>query len=384
METTMNTFDISQEALHNAQKRKLEYLEYKFDIYGVKNNFATYYTYQDISIIPTVLTSVSSRSQVDITETFYTVRGEHLNIVPIFGASMSFMRSKFARDLWQSDGGIHILPRVNLNDAERLEDIKNSEVPVGVAIGINESYKFIEKILDQDNLKLISLDIAHGANSAILNPLTMIRDFDVLNGVIIGNVGSLEGFLYALEIAKLLNFDDITIKVGIGPGSVCTTRVNTGVGLGQFSLIEEIYLYLDTFHDHTDDNDLLVSIIADGGINNSGDVAKALGRSHGVMMAKMLTSLSFESSVLQMNKNEEVSANIYGMASEYVQNKTNFIEGGSQIVNKVPTLDNVVRNIKDGLRSAMTYVDADNLERYRANIQYAVNSPGAIREMGVH
>jgi IMP dehydrogenase len=343
-----------------------------------------YYTFADKTIVPTFLIKPISRKSVDTHQTFRTMKGEDLNLFPAFGASMSFMRSKFARDVAHAEGsykgGIHILPRVGFSDQQRLDDvIQSNDVPVGVALGINEDKKFLEALVNQPNLAFTSIDIAHGANAAALQILEKLRALGINEGVILGNVGSVEGFLYAYWLMKLSGFKSIIIKVGVGPGSVCTTRINTGVGVGQFTLLEQIYRVRQEL-DYSD-----VTLISDGGVNAAGDFVKALAFSDGVMMGKFFASGSFEDEVLDYVGGKLIGVHLFGMASAMVTEKRNFIEGSSQTLKSFhQNAHEAVKRLREGLQSAMTYVNATNLSEFRSNVRFATNSHAAIVEGGVH
>lgn len=344
-----------------------------------------YYTFADKTIVPTFLIKPISRKSVDTHQTFRTIKGDDLSLFPAFGASMSFMRSKFAQDVAHTSeesykGGIHILPRVGFSDKQRLEDvIQSSDVPVGVALGINEDKNFLEDLVKQPNLAFASIDIAHGANAAALGILEQLRILGVDEGVILGNVGSVEGFLYAYWLMKLSGFKSIIIKVGVGPGSVCTTRINTGVGVGQFTLLEQIYRVRQELG-YKD-----VTLISDGGVNAAGDFVKALAFSDGVMMGKFFASGSFEDEVLDYVGGKLIGVHLFGMASAMVTEKRNFIEGSSQTLKSFhQNAQEAVKRMREGLQSAMTYVNATNLSEFRSNVRFATNSHAAIVEGGVH
>lgn len=343
-----------------------------------------YYTFADKTIVPTFLIKPISRKSVDTHQTFRTLKGEDLSLFPAFGASMSFMRSKFARDVAHNEqtykGGIHILPRVGFSDQQRLDDvIQSNDVPVGVALGITENKKFLEDLVNQPNLAFASVDIAHGANAAALQILEKLRALGINEGVILGNVGSVEGFLYAYWLMKLSGFKSIILKVGVGPGSVCTTRINTGVGVGQFTLLEQIYRVRQELG-YSD-----VTLISDGGVNAAGDFVKALAFSDGVMMGKFFASGSFEDEVLDYVGGKLISVHLFGMASAMVTEKRNFIEGSSQTLKSFhQNAQEAVKRMREGLQSAMTYVNATSLSEFRSNVRFATNSHAAIVEGGVH
>lgn len=363
--------EIAQEALERTQA---DVARYPFP------RLETYHTFADKTIIPTFLIQPVSRTQVDTTQRFHTTQGPE-EFFPAFGASMSMMRSRFARDLWDGGrGGVHILPRVGLSDAQRLQDVREcGEAQVGVALGINEDERFLEALFKLPNLRFASIDIAHGANAAALGVLAKIRAQGLEGGIILGNVGSIEGFAFAYWLMKLSGFRHFVIKVGVGPGSVCTTRINTGVGVGQFSLLEEI----NRFHHGLGYAD--AQTISDGGVNSSGDFVKALAQSDGVMMGKFFASGSFEEEVLIREGGRLVGVHLYGMASAMVTEKRNFIEGSSQTLRAFhQNAAEAVSRLREGLQSAMTYVNSVNLAEFRGNVRFATNSAAAITEAGVH
>ena len=372
---TMTAPDIANEAFEQTQKALEQYV---FD------RHQTYYTFADKSIVPTFLSSAVSRTSVRVQEGFHGVHGD-LEVFPAFGASMSFMRSRFACDLWEggqngAHGGVHVLPRVGLTDDVRLEDVRQSApAMVGVALGINESDAFLERVIQEPNLAFLSIDIAHGANAAVLPLLERLRALNISQGVILGNVGSVEGFVYAYWLMKLSGFEHFVVKVGVGPGSVCTTRINTGVGVGQLTLLEQIYAaraelgYADA------------QLIADGGVNAAGDFVKALVYSDGVMMGKFFASGSFEDEVLIFENGKLIGVHLYGMASAMVTEKRNFIEGSSQTLRSFhQNAAEAVTRLREGLQSAMTYVNATDLNAFRKNVRFAINSHATIIESGVH
>lgn len=340
----------------------------------------TYYTFADKTIIPTFLSQPVSRAKVNTHQVFYTLGGPQ-EMFPAFGASMSFMRSRFARDLWDGGlGGVHLLPRVGLSDAQRLQDVRAcGAAQVGVALGISEDESFLSELLALPNLSLLSIDIAHGANAAVLPVLHRLRSLGVEQGVILGNVGSIEGFAFAYWLMKLSGFKRFIVKVGVGPGSVCTTRINTGVGVGQMSLLDEITRFRSALGYSE------AQIISDGGVNSSGDFVKALALSDGVMMGKFFASGSFEDEVLVRKDGQLEAVVLYGMASALVTEKRNYIEGSSQVLKAFhQDAHEALVRLREGLQSAMTYVNATNLTEFRGNVRFATNSAAAITEAGVH
>ncbi len=367
--------DVAQTAFEKTQ----EILgSYSFD----KNEI--YYTFADKSIVPTFLVEAISRKDVNTQVSIPNIHGHTSTFFPAFGASMSFMRARFARDVHGSFanevGGIHILPRVAATDKERLADIDASAPSiVGTALGINDDESFLKELLQREHLHFLSIDIAHGANAAALPVLFRLRNLGVSKGIILGNVGSVEGFLFAYWLMKLAGFEDFIIKAGVGPGSVCTTRINTGVGVGQLTLLEQIKQMREEL-------DLSgVHVISDGGVNTAGDFVKALALSDAVMMGKFFASGSFEEEVLIKEDDKLVGVQLYGMASAMVTEKRNYIEGSSQVLKSFhQDAGEAISRLREGLQSAMTYVNATDLASFKENVRFATNSHATIIESGVH
>ncbi|MEM7737280.1 MAG: IMP dehydrogenase [Deinococcota bacterium] len=366
--------NLVQEALTRTRERLRQY---QFD------SNQTYYTFADKTIVPTFLTSLTSRSQVK-TEVSYAGLHGTFTCFPAFGASMSYMRSRFAKDIAEA-GGVHVLPRVGLDPNSRLADVASCHgAPVGVSIGLKDSQHFLAQLVAQPHVQFLSIDIAHGANAAVLPLLSRIRGLGVDQGVMLGNVGSVEGFVFAYYLLRLAGFRKIMLKVGVGPGSVCTTRLNTGVGVGQFTLLEELTCVKDDLL--ADDPTVDITVISDGGINTSGDFAKAVALSDGVMMGKFFASGSLEDDVLVRDERGNlVGVTIFGMASAYVPDKSRYVEGGMQTVQDVhENAQAAVTCLRDGLRSAMTYVDAHDIPTFQQNVRFATNSAGTRVENGIH
>lgn len=346
------------------------------------------YTFSDVSIIPTILSKDISRENVNTLQEFTDIRANKINLFPAFGASMSFMRRRFA-DQMSKSGAAHILPRVNLTKQQRLEDtevdtLDDKEIPgnVGAALGFSdiEDTNFIDRMLSNPSLKFLSIDVAHGASANMVKAMKQLfDDYQISNGLIVGNVGSVAGAAFLIRAAENIGLDSIILKIGVGPGASCTTRINTGVGVAQLSVLNAINTYLS---DEAPDLDL--KIIADGGVTTPGDFVKALKYSDGVMMGKYLTSVECEN----VEKTDAGYAmNYYGMASSDAKDNNRYIEGGSQQIklnNNELHVSQKLQKLKDGLSSAMTYVDSTNLEEFRQKAEFSYNSYGAVIESGIH
>ena len=238
-------------------------------------------------------------------------------------------------------------------------------------------------LLVDAGVDLIVVDTAHGHSEGVLEAVGRMRERfpDVL--LVGGNVGTAEG-------AKALAERGVdAVKVGVGPGSICTTRVVTGVGLPQLTAIM----------DAVDGVDASVPIIADGGIRYSGDIVKALSAgAHSVMMGSMFAGTDEapgESFLLEGRRFKTVrgmgslSAMEEGSADRYFQegetNKAKLVPEGieARVPYKGPVSDTIYQLV-GGLRSGMGYCGAGSLEELRAKARFTRVTSGGLRESHPH
>ena len=390
-----------------------------------------YLTFDDVTIEPRPLMVVSSRTDVDPTVPYGhgLLQRPHL---PILGASMEFMRERFAINLYNA-GGLHILPRVGLSKQERLDMLKavvSAGAKAGIAVGIKDDKSFIEDVLSIDKtLPVISVDVAHGAAyhvfKYVLDTIVPSISHNTSTSIILGNVGSLAGYVSIDLFSYILGINHrMLAKVGVGPGAACTTRINTGVGVGQFSLIKVIDTYrksllqeisndgsfilknaiedvvlkmLSTTADGMSNKSLQqlinsvgmstshrgIKVISDGGVEKPGDFVKALAAGADyVMMGKFFVSPDFSGEFIE--KEGKKYFTYYGMASKKAKNgRDDYVEGA---VLNVPvrwkTTEDAVKALEYGLRSAMTYSDSVTLSNFKDLVRIVRNTFSSINEGG--
>jgi len=324
------------------------------------NNYSLSLTYDDISLVPAKISRIRSRGDVDIKCKFM---GLDLKL-PVMSSPMDTVTGiSMAKEL--SDMGcLGIVNRFDSSLNELLNVKDNSNGIKAVSINLNADLAVIQKFAEHN--MIICIDTANANNLAVLKKCEEIKNkFDVR--VMVGNVA--EGG----TLKELVEAGADSVRIGIGGGSVCTTSIQTGIGIGQVSSI------LDVFYAREKDN-LKIELIADGGIKSSGDVAKAIALgADAVMMGRMLAGTK-ETPGEVIKYNDQLWKKYRGSASFGVKMKGEFIEGEETMVPYKGTVRNVINNISDGLKSAMSYMDCLNIEDLRKVDTFAILSTSSYLE----
>jgi len=255
---------------------------------------------------------------------------------------------------------------------------------VAAATTVGEGgFERTERLIDA-GVDLIVVDTAHGHSSRVLEAVNRIKRLSNAVQVIAGNIATQDG------AQALIDAGADAIKVGIGPGSICTTRIVAGVGVPQLTAI------MDTVEAAKKAN---VSVIADGGIKYSGDLAKALAAGADIAMVGSLLAGTDETpgevflwqgrSYKAYRGMGSVGAMARGSADRYFQQDIKDtlklvpegIEG--QVPYKGP-VGNVMHQLAGGLRAAMGYVGAKNLEEFHEKARFVRITGAGLRESHVH
>ena len=321
--------------------------------------------FKDVMIRPKRST-LSSRSQVSLERTFNLMHTDRCwTGIPIMAANMDTVGT-FA--MAQALAGLGLFTAIHKHYsiaqwAAFADDLPSSVIDhIAVSTGISDSdLEKLNLILSQHcNLRFICIDVANGYSEHFVEFVKRIRAVHPERTIIAGNVVTGE------MVEELLLAGADIIKVGIGPGSVCTTRVKTGVGYPQLSAIIEC---ADAAHG------LGGQIISDGGCSTPGDVAKAFGAGADfVMLGGMLAGHDeCDGEIVEQNqdggKTKTKTMLFYGMSSATAMEKHSggvaeyrASEGKTVSVPYRGPVENTVKDILGGLRSACTYVGARKLK----------------------
>lgn len=257
---------------------------------------------------------------------------------------------------------------------------KYGRLVVGAAIGVGH-FERAEALVDA-GVDVLVLDSAHGHSKNIINTLKELKsNLDV--DVIVGNVANPK------SIADLAKAGADAIKVGIGPGSICTTRIVAGVGVPQITAISDCAEEAKKYD---------IPIIADGGIKYSGDIAKALAAgASSVMIGSLLAGcdespgdlITFQGRQYKLYRGMgSIGAMTRGSADRYFQEGTasdKLVPEG--IEGRVPyagTLKNVVFQLLGGLRSSMGYCGSIDISTFQKKAEFVEITTAGLKESHVH
>ena len=262
---------------------------------------------------------------------------------------------------------------------QNVDAFKQSPEDTIVSFGLGNNEKERVEALMSAGASVFCLDVAHGAQMAVVEQTKWFKETYPHYMLIVGNFAGVQSFKDFREHLGSRKLKPDMIKIGIGPGSACTTRIKTGCGMPQLSAIQHLSLEARKCY---------IQTIADGGMRNPGDIAKALAAgAKFVMLGGMLAGTDETPSCL--NSNRYSSGLIYrGSASKEsyeTQNKDwDCAEGESFIVKYKGPVKNVLKDIEGGLRSALTYVGAYNLDEFREKAKFIQVSNNCTVENQAH
>ncbi|WDM85251.1 IMP dehydrogenase [Ehrlichia sp. JZT12] len=277
---------------------------------------------------------------------------------------------------------------ITVKDIEKFNQFPNSckdsgarlRVAAAVGTGPKDGIERAEALIAED-VDIIIVDTAHGHSQKVLKTVQEIKTLFPHSQIIGGNVATAEG------AEALIKAGVDAVKVGIGPGSICTTRIVTGVGVPQFSAIMNVVNAC---------KNKKIKVIADGGIKYSGDIAKSIAAGADVVMIGSIFAGTDESpgEIIIYNGRAyksyrgmgSVGAMKSGSASRYFQeNNHKFIPEG--IEGRVPLkgpMSGVIHQLIGGLRSAMGYTGNRNINEMKKNCKFTSITAAGLRESHVH
>ncbi len=333
------------------------------------------YSYNDVLIIPKY-NKVLSRKDVNL-ETFVTKN--HKIKIPILAANMDTVcESEMAIALGKL-GGLGVIHRFMTieNQAKEVKRVKEQNLLAAAAIGIKD-FQERAKTLVEAGVDIIVIDIAHGHSKYAGKTLDFLKENYPKIDVMAGNIVTKDAAEYFISKGA------DALKVGIGAGSVCTTRTMTGVGMPQVTAVMDV-------HEASQGK---IPICADQAIRNPGDMAKALGAGANNVMLGYVFSASEESPGEIIEKDGKKFKIYRGMASFEAMSEKNKlknenheiinIEGKKTLIPYKGPIKPIVEKFLGGLSSGMTYVGAKDMENFIGKSDFVYITSAGRKESSPH
>jgi len=338
-------------------------------------------TFDDVTLVPQY-SSVLPYETITKTELSKNLK---LNIPLISSAMDTVTEAKMAIALAKS-GGLGVIHK-NLspkNQVLEVKKVKRKNMIVSAAVGTNEKdidrvYKLLESKVD-----LIVVDTAHGHTKKVAATINKIKIISKNCTVCAGNIATGKAAKFLADAGA-----DI-VKVGIGPGSICTTRLVTGIGVPQLSAILDVKKALKNYK---------TKIISDGGIKFSGDISKALAAGADAVMIGSLFSGTVESPGRVFRHKGKLYKNFRGMGSvgamsvgsadRYFQKKSKNIskyvaEGVEGIVQFKGPVNKIIYQLVGGLKSSMGYMGSKTIKDLQKKSEFVKITKAGFYESMVH
>ena len=339
-------------------------------------------TFDDVTLVPKYSEILPSEVDTSIKLTKFL----KLKIPLLSSAMDTVTESKMAIAIAKA-GGLGIIHR-NLDIKKQVNEVKKVKklgLLVGAAVGAGPREAKRAEALLKENLDMIVVDTAHGHTKKVFEIISFIKKIKNKKiALCAGNIATPEAAKFLLKVGV-----DV-IKVGIGPGSICTTRLVAGIGVPQLSAILNV-------RRGTENKD--IKIISDGGIKYSGDLAKAFAAGADAVMIGSLFAGTDETPGKLIKKNGKLYKSFRGMGSVGAMNKGSAdryfqlkqkdqskyvpegVEGLAKYKGKV---DKVIFKLVGGLRSSMGYLGSKQIRYLRNKPQFVKITKAGFYESMVH
>ena len=338
-------------------------------------------TFDDVLLLPRHSTVLPNETNISLNLS----KKLKLN-VPFLSAAMDTVTEYEMALEMAKQGGLGIIHR-NLSAKEQslqVKKIKKKNLKVGAAIGTSSNDIYRAKLLSDNDVDMIIIDTAHGDSKKVFQTIYNIKKINKKNLICVGNIATGEA------ANSLYNVGADIVKVGIGPGSICTTRMIAGIGVPQITALSNVKKKLKKKN---------IKIISDGGIKFSGDIIKAIAAGADAIMMGSIFAGTKESPGKKFKIRNKYYKNYRGMGSigamsagssnRYFQDnfkdRSKFIaEGVEGRVEYKGPLSKIIYQLQGGLRSSMGYIGAKNLKDIKKNAKFIKITKAGFYESMVH
>jgi IMP dehydrogenase len=333
-------------------------------------------SYDDVLLVPQY-SDIRSRSEVDMSSEL----DENISLsLPIISSPMDTVTEGKMVTAMDAAGGLGVIHRYNtieeqvaiINDV--FKEYEGLEPNVGAAIGVSGDYIERATAVVDVGANIICVDVAHGHHVLMKEALINLKEvFGNSVHIMAGNVATLEGF------NSLSDWGADSVRCNVGGGSICSTRIQTGHGVSGLQTI------IDCARSDRD-----TKIIADGGLKNSGDIVKALAAGADfVMLGSLLAATDETPGFTIMNSSSESEYKHYrGMASKEAQmdwrGRTSSNEGVAALIKCKGPVGDVLRDLKNGIRSGFSYSGARTLLEFQCKARFIEQTQSSQIESSTH
>ena len=338
-------------------------------------------TFDDVLLLPRYSTIIPSQTDLR-TDLSSSIRLD----VPFLSSAMDTVtESKMAIEI-AKNGGLGIVHR-NLSIKEQcleIKKVKKLNYKVGAAVGTSPSEYIRAKKLINTGVNLIVIDTAHGHSKNVLDMTTKIKKIAKKIPLCVGNIATAEA------ATAIYNSGADILKVGIGPGSICTTRMVAGIGVPQITAIMNVKSVL---------KNKKIKIISDGGIKFSGDIIKAIAAGADAIMMGSIFAGTEESPGKKFKIGKKfyklyrgmgsIGAMSSGSSERYFQkkqkDKSKYVpEGVESRVEYKGSVKDIIFQLQGGLRSSMGYIGAKKINEINKKSKFIKITKAGFYESMVH
>ena len=326
-------------------------------------------SFDDVLLVPQFSDVRSRKTDIDLTHELGTLELK----IPIISSPMDTITESHMAVAMDDQGGCGIIHRYNSIDVQcRHVESASAEAIVGAAIGVTGDFEERACALWEAGVSILCIDTAHGHHILMKAALHRLREvFGDAVHIMAGNVATLEGF------NDLADWGADSIRVGIGGGSICSTRIQTGHGMPTLQSV------MDCARSDRD-----ACLIADGGIKNSGDIVKAIAAGADfVMLGSMLAGTDETPGDVIFDEGQRYKS-YRGMASVEAQvdwrGHASSIEGVSSRVSCRGPVELIVQQLVSGIKSGLSYSGSRDIINLQSKAKFVEQTSSGAVESSTH
>jgi len=338
-------------------------------------------TFDDVLLIPRYSSVLPAETIL------HTDLGQNLKLkIPFLSSAMDTVTEYRMAIAIAQKGGLGIVHRnLSIQDqTNEIKKVKKKNLLVGAAVGTSNEDLTRAKSLIDAGVDLIVIDTAHGHSNKVIKILSKIKKINLKKPICVGNIATAEAAL------KLYNEGADILKVGIGPGSICTTRMIAGIGVPQISAVLDVKKSM---------KNKKIKIISDGGVKFSGDIVKGIAAgADAIMMGSIFAGTEESPGKKYKYKNKfyksyrgmgSIGAMSAGSSNRYFQknykDKSKFIPEGveARVIYK-GSVNKILYQLQGGLRSSMGYIGSKKIIEIQKKAKFVKITKAGFYESMVH